>query len=247
MPWVAALIGGGVSLYEGSQAGKTPAQTPSGAIASTDAERSAQLYDQYQKEVAPRLTQNLNSVFDDSTSPGAQAARAEADARSASTSANASSLRNARSLGINPSSPAFQGISTANQANTAGLEAAAQTTARQNAVTINAARQGAAVGLGNSLVPQSEGYQTGAAGLYTGLDAVQRGRDAASGQLYGQGLANLIKGGTGAYKAWSAPDQPNASNTAPTSTGTNIGTGLSDITTNQNPNTPTYNPQQMAA
>jgi hypothetical protein len=101
-------------------------------------------------------------------------------------------LRNARRLGINPTSGTYAGLDNARQIGEIGLEAAARDNARRVTKADNFNRQHSALSLGRNL-PATAGSMTSQAGqTYAGL-SMAAGRDvdrwndmsAASGQQMG--------------------------------------------------------------
>lgn len=190
MAWVSAIVGL-VGAYAASESSPGSATGSQGSLADLQKRIGSDQYQRYQQIYAPRERQLLDTVFDQSTSPNAEAARAGADAEQAANVAEQGSLRNARRLGINPSSPAFAALERDNQANRAGLIASAKTYGRRNAVDSNFQKQMGALGLGRNLATESGNLNSSAFNMYGTLAANEAAQDASKGQIYGQAAGYL--------------------------------------------------------
>lgn len=154
--------------------------------------RAVQLWNEYQTTYLPRERQLVSEAFSEQNSPEAAAARATADVRRASGTARATSLRNARRLGINPTSGSYAALDNARQIGEVGLEAAARDNARRATRAENFTRQHSALSLGRNLPATAGNLSNSAGSMYAGLSAAasrdtDRWNDlaAASGQQMG--------------------------------------------------------------
>lgn len=186
MPWVvaAAVVGAGATLYSSNQSQKS--QDKQTAIAEQQAQIGSDQYGTYQSLYAPREKELLNSVFDQSKTPAAEAARAGAEASSAADNAEQITLRNARRSGVNINSPAYASLTRDNQANRAGLISAAKTYGRRYADETNFNRQSSALDRGRNLVSNATSANSSASNMYGELASAQSSNDSARGALYGQ-------------------------------------------------------------
>ncbi len=206
MAWVTALVGL-VGTYAASQDKGSSAQNSQQGLADLQGRIGSDQYQRYQQIFAPREAQLANTVFDQGTTPAAEAARAGAEADQAATVAEQGSLRNARRLGINPSSPAFDALENSNQANRAGLVASAKTYGRRYANDSNFQKQMGVLSLGRGLPATAGSLNASAFGMYGDINAQNQARDAAAGKLYGNAAGSL----TDAIKQWNAPKTTNIS------------------------------------
>lgn len=202
MPWIAgivALVGAGVSAYSSHQKDKALEQGE--AIANRQAGIGAEDRATYTQLYAPRERQLLDSAFDASRTPAAEAARAGAEASKAADVSESITLRNARRSGININSPALASLTRRSQTERAGLVAAAKTYGRRYADDVNFSRQSAALDRGRNLTSNAMAANQSAAGLLSAVSGIRSQRDAAEGELYGQatgyigaGLSDYLKG-----------------------------------------------------
>lgn len=199
MAWIAGLVAGGISIYSAIKANKSGSPTDT-RISQQQEMMAADQYGQYKSVYQPRETQLVNQVFDQSLSPAAEAARAGADARKSSDVTEAESLRNARRMGVNPSSPMYSSLTRDNQAQEAGLESAARTFGRKNAIQTNINNEARVLGMGSDLVNSTQRLQDSAARLQDQSDNLASARSAAAGQAMGQGVGKIVSGLFGAYK-----------------------------------------------
>lgn len=138
-------------------------------IAESQEGRSAQMYREYQTFYQPRERELVDAAFSEESSPEAAAARATANVREASATGGEIQLRNARRLGINPSSGTYAALDNQKQIGEIGLEAAARDTARRTTKDINFGRQMSVLSLGRNLPNQSASAAGQAAAIYGGL------------------------------------------------------------------------------
>lgn len=198
MAWVTAIVGL-VGAYEASQSKPDASQNNQTGLANLQQKIGQNQWDQYQQVVQPRTTQFINNAFDESLSPSSEAARAGAEAAQAADTSAAVADRNARRLGINPSSPAYAAIQRQDQADRAGLISSASTYGRRYARQTNFNDQLAALGLGSNLVTNAGNLNSSAFNMNNTLTNLQANQDAQKGSLYGNAAGSLAD----AIKQWS--------------------------------------------
>lgn len=170
-------------------------------------QRADQLWEFNQRNYMPREAEFLRDAFEDTESPEEAAARATADVRLASKNAKDAGLRDARALGIDPSSGGFQALETSRQIGEVGLEAASRRVARHGAKDRNFQRKHAALSLGRGL-PSTAGALTGSASSMAssllnnqmGLDAARADFQARRGEAMGEGIGMIVSGVSDWYK-----------------------------------------------
>lgn len=224
MAWIAA-IGLVVGAIGSSSSGKKAKQAQAQEMAMRDRElrigeaqegRAVQLWNEYQTTYLPRERELVASAFSEEASPEAAAARATSEVRRASQTARESSLRNARRLGINPTSGSYAALDNARQIGEVGLEAAARDSSRRKTIAENFTRQHSALSLGRNL-PATAGSMSAQAGnTYSSLgDAAGRNTDqwnALAGQA-GQQMGYYA----GQLADWYKKRQTNTASTGTTS------------------------------
>lgn len=211
MAWIAAigLVVGAMGSSSSSKGAKKAAKQEAMfrdrelRIAEAQEGRATQLWNEYQTTYLPRERQMVESAFSEENSPEAAAARATSEVRRASATGREMSLRNARRLGINPTSGQYAALDNARQIGEIGLEAAARDSARRVTKDTNFTRQHSVLSLGRNLPATAGSMTNSAGGMYAGLSmAASRDTDrwndlaAASGQqmgYYGGMLADWAK------------------------------------------------------
>jgi hypothetical protein len=207
MAWIGALIAVGGSLLGGSMADEGAKRARADEMALRGRElrlaeaqdaRAQQLFSEYQTTYLPRERELVEAAFSDETSPEAAAARATTDVRASSQRGREIQLRDARRLGINPTSGAYSAMDNDRSLRDTALEVTARDTARRGARQENFQRQYSALQLGRNL-PSTAGALTSSAmhGIGGLADAAGRRTDQANalaadaGTAIGESLSNL--------------------------------------------------------
>jgi hypothetical protein len=160
--------------------------------------RGAKLFEEYEQTYLPREREFVESAFSDETSPEAAASRAVTDVRTATDTGRQIRLRDARRLGVNPTSGAYAALDNQSALGDAALEVTAKDSARRTARDDNFQRQYTSLSLGRNL-PSAAGALTGNAqrGIGGLADAAGRRTDqsnalaAQAGDAFGRSLSNL--------------------------------------------------------
>lgn len=176
-------------------------------IAEEQEARAQELYGDYRETFEPRQRQLVADAFEnDQTSPEAAAARATSDVRKATANAMQIRDRNARRLGVDPSSGAYAATERDIQLGNAGLEASERGVARREARDSNFARQSSVLGMGSGLPATAGNLSGSAAGILGGVNAsvtrrLERSQDleGAAGQAFGNAL---VAGASSLYGTW---------------------------------------------
>lgn len=207
MAWVAAIVGGVLSIG-GGMMGEKDAKKASAKeerlterelrLAETQSARADRMFDEYLTTYLPNEREFVRDAFTDEKSPEAAAGRATTDVRVASEGGRERSMREARALGIDPSSGAFQARESQRTLRDASTEVAARDRARTNAQDQNFQRQYTALSIGRGL-PSTAGAltssaQRGVAGL---SDAAARRTDQANAVVdagYNNGARQITDG-----------------------------------------------------
>lgn len=222
MAWVAA-IGAVVSAYGASQANKGAKGAAGQEAALRDRElrlaeaenaRGEKLFDEYQQTYLPREREFVSAAFNDELSPELAASRATTDARAAQEANRQSGLRDARSLGINPSSGAYAAMENQRGLSDVALELTSRDSARRAANDQNFQRQYTALSLGRNLNSQAGALTSNASRSIGGLADVASRRTDQANELagkanaeFGSSLGELASAGVDAWRNRSKPQQ----------------------------------------
>lgn len=189
-------------------ASQEKAEDRQATIAEAQDRRAEQLYQDYRTTFEPRQRQLVADAFDNNlTSADAAANRAVADVRKATGNAMMVRDRNARRLGVDPSSGAYAATDRDIDIANAGLEASERGFARREARDSNFSRQSSVLGMGQNLPATAGNLSASAGGIFGNINASAQRRveradqlGAAAGQAFGQavtGAAGLVAGWTG--------------------------------------------------
>lgn len=216
MAWVAALVTVAGSAIAGSSASSSRKSAAKQEAALRDRElriaeaenaRGEKLFNEYEQTYLPREREFVSSAFNDQVSPELAAARATTDARAIQDQNRQSSLRDARRLGINPTSGAYAAMENQRGLSDVALELTGRDSARRAANDQNFQRQYTALSLGRNLNSQAGALTNSAANSIGGLaDAASRRTDQASkleSEAYagmGEGLGALAGAGMDAWR-----------------------------------------------
>lgn len=216
MAWVGALIGGVVQLGSGLAAGNgggpsaeaNQLMRDQSALIRSNAARADELWDINKRTYIPRERQFLIDAFDKAESEDDAVGRATADVRSISDARNKAGLRDARRLGVDPSSGAYAAQANNRALGDVGLEVATRNNSRRATRDTNFQRQYTALSLGRGLPAQTAALNSSAmagnASLLNtqiGLDGMRADFDAARGAAIGQGAAQIGTGLADFYRS----------------------------------------------
>jgi hypothetical protein len=216
MAWIAALAGLAVSAYGQSSANSAAGRAGRQEAALRDRElrlaeaqnaRGEQMWDEYRQTYLPREREFVADAFNDETSPELAAARTTTDVRAVQDQNRRSGLRDARRLGINPTSGAYAAMENDRSLRDTALEVTARDSSRRAARDENFQRQYTALAIGKGMPSQAGALTSDASRAIGGLaDAASRRADQANqlaaeaGRDFGASLGELAGTGIDAWR-----------------------------------------------